>query len=111
MKRITLKPIKLSQHRHSLSSIKIDSKYHNVQKLIIKSPLLLWDALSYPNKKTSSIISKVDFIRLKEIIKARFPEVYKEHVSLYKKKLLNKMLLNDLISGKVNSGTSRFKRL
>ena len=72
---------------------------------------MLWNALSYPNKKTSSIISKLDFIRLKEIIKVKFPEVYKEHVSLYKKKMLNKILMNDLISGKVNRGTSRFKKL
>ena len=111
MKRINFKPIKLTQHRHSLSSIKIDNKYHNVHKLIIESPLVLWNALSYPNKKTSSIIAKLDFIKLKEIIKVKFPEVYKEHISFYKEKMLKKLLLNDLISGKVKSETSRFKRL
>ncbi len=72
---------------------------------------MLWDALSHPKKKTGSIISKLDFVRLKEVIKIKHPEVYKEHVCLHKKKRLNKILLNDLLSGKVRNGTSRFKRL
>lgn len=106
-----LRPINLSRHKTSKSSIKIREAYHNVNKLISESPLELWNIINHPNKTKGEFIGVPEFLRLKNIVQKQYPDIYKKHCEAYAKKCKKKQLLKDLSNGDVNSGKSKWKHL
>ena len=107
----TLKPLNLSRHKTSKSSIKFNGEYHNVNKLIREFPLELWNIVNHPIKIKSQFIGKPEFLRLKRIIEDKYPEIYKKHISIQAIKYQKKKLLKDILSGDIEKGVSKFRRL
>jgi len=101
--------LSVSKHKTSKGSVMVSGSLVNVNKLIRKSPLLLWNKLHSGCDR--EVLGKPEFSRLLDIIKKKYPKEYSKHLQSRRMKFLKKSLIKDISNDRVNNGLSRFKKV